>query len=595
MKPARSAAFLAALLLGYMLLAFAPPVLAGPSTPFLGDALLPPTRPHIASFADEPAPNMYQPSAFLAGKVAVRVVFVESNGQYEPSTRDWNPEQISEINTRIAEALHWWAARLPDARIKFDITSQIVQSGYEPILHGLSTESQWVGDTLQHLGVNASNYFDQSYTADEALRQERNADWATHIFVVNSAGTADGRFADGHFAYAYVNGPFMVVTSDVGPYGVGQMTPVVAHEFGHIFGALDQYAAAAVPCSQRSGYLAIPTSNSQYNDCGTKFICVMLEPLSAYTAGAVDESALGQLGYRDSNNNGIPDPIDTTPAVQLQLSQPGAGVRPTLSGQVYDQPYPTPTGDEATINSITKTEYRIDGGSWLPLPPADGAYNSVTEQINATLPLYDGQHAVDVRATNRIGALSQVMHFTVNVTGVGAAPNYQASTPAVSNTSAIAVNTVAPNGSQIQISENPYFVGASWMAVSGAMPWQISAREGAHTLYVRFRDTQGLVSAPVLLSVTLDVTPPEGHAMLLRRTDGTWLEIQAEDSATNIESMQISLDAAPTGNWQPFQPSVAMSLQANSVYVWLRDSAGNVSAPLQAVPVTPVWVPIAAR
>lgn len=595
MKTSRFAAFLASLLMGYMLLAFAPPVVAGPSTPFLGDALIPPTRPQIASFADEPAPNMYQPSAFLAGKVAVRVVFVESNGQFEPSTRNWNAGQIGEIHARIADALGWWAARLPNARIQFDITSQVVPSGYEPILHGLSTESQWVGDTLQHLGVNAPNYFDQSYTADEMLRQERKADWATHIFVVNSAGTSDGRFADGHFAYAYVNGPFMVVTSDVGPYGVSQMTPVVAHEFGHIFGALDQYAAAAVPCSQRSGYLAIPTTNSQYNDCGTKLICVMLEPLSAYTAGAVDESALGQLGYRDSNHNGIPDPIDTTPAVQLQLSQPGAGVRPTLTGEVYDQPYPTPTGDGATINTITKAEYRIDGGSWLPLPPADGAFNSVVEQISTPLPLYDGQHTVDVRATNRIGAISHVAHFTVNVTGVGAAPNYQATAPAVTNTPAIVVDTAAPNGSQIQISENAYFAGASWMAASGTLPWQISEREGAHSVYVRFRDMQGLVSAPVVLPVTLDVTPPEGRAMLLRRTDGTWLEIQAEDSATTIQSMQISLDSAPTGNWQPFEPSVAMSLQASSVYVWLRDAAGNVSAPLQAVPVTPVWVPMAAR
>lgn len=595
MKTSHFAAFLAVLLMGYMLLAFAPPVLAGPSTPLLGDAFMPPTRPQIASFADEPAPNMYQPSAFLAGKVAVRVVFVESNGQYQPSTRDWNSEQISQINADIAEALHWWAARLPDARIKFDITSQVVPSGYEPILHGLSTESQWVGDTLQNLGITASNYFDQSYMADEALRQERKADWATHIFVVNSSGTGDGRFADGHFAYAYVNGPFMVVTSDVGPYGTSQMTPVVAHEFGHIFGALDQYAAAAVPCSQRGGYLAVPTSNSQYNDCGSKFICVMLEPLSAYTAGAVDESALGQLGYRDSNRNGIPDPIDTTPAVQLQLSKPGAGVRPTLSGQIYDQPYPTPTGDGATINTITKAEYRIDDGTWLPLPPADGAFNGVVEQINSTLPLYDGQHTIDVRATNRIGAISQMARFTVNVTGVGAAPNYQASAPAVTNTPAIAVDTAAPNGSQIQISENPYFAGAGWIPASSTVAWQIPDREGAHSVYVRFRDTQGLVSAPVLLSITLDVTPPEGRAMLLRRTDGTWLEIQAEDSATTIQSMQISLDSAPTGNWQPFEPSVAMTLQASSVYVWLRDEAGNVSAPLQAVPVTAVWIPMAAR
>ena len=581
--------------MSYMLLAFAPPVLAGPSSPFAGDALHAPTRPRLASFTDDPAPNQYQPSAFLAGRVAVRVVFVESNGRYEASTRNWNDEQISTITARVADALQWWAERLPNARLSFDLTSRVVQSGYEPIMHGLSTESQWVGDALQNLGITAPNYFDQAYMADEALRQERKADWATNIFVANSSGTADGRFADGHFAYAYVNGPFMVVTSDAGPYGVGQMTPVVAHEFGHIFGALDQYAAASVSCTQRSGYLAVPTTNSQYNDCGTKFICVMLEPLSAYTAGAVDESALGQLGYRDSNHNGLPDPIDTTPALQLQLSQPGAGARPALTGQVYDQPYPTATGDEATINTITKAEYRVDGGEWLPLPAADGAYSGVTEPINAVLPLYDGQHTVDVRAANRVGAFSPVAHFTANVAGVGAAPNYQASAPAASNTPAVVVTTVAPAGSQTQISSDPYFAGAGWVASSGTLGWQLAAREGDQTLYVRFRDAQGLVSAPIILRTTLDETPPAGRAMLLQRTSGTWLEILAHDSATDIDAMNISFDATPSGSWQPFQPSVAMSLQATSVYVWLRDKAGNVSAPLQAVPETPVWVPMAAR
>ena len=92
-------------------------------------------------------------------------------------------------------------------------------------------------------------------------------------------------FRSGHFAYAYINGPFLVITSDAGPYGTHELSQVVAHEFGHIFGALDQYAAAGVPCAQQSGYLAIPTSNSQWNNCGTKNISIMLEPLSAYLPG----------------------------------------------------------------------------------------------------------------------------------------------------------------------------------------------------------------------------------------------------------------------------------------------------------------------
>ena len=69
------------------------------------------------------------------------------------------------------------------------------------------------------MGFTAANYFEQAYSADDSLRRARHADWATTIFIVNSTGKANGRFADGHFAYAYVGGPFLVITSDAGPYG----------------------------------------------------------------------------------------------------------------------------------------------------------------------------------------------------------------------------------------------------------------------------------------------------------------------------------------------------------------------------------------
>ena len=141
-----------------------------------------------------------------------------------------------------------------------------------------------------------------------------------------------GRFAGEHFAYAYVNGPFMVITSDAGPYGIDQMDTVVAHELGHIFGALDQYASAGTPCTQRSGYLSVPTTNSQAGSCGTHEPSIMLEPLTAFVRGDIDRSALGQLGYRDGDGDSIPDPLDTAPAIQAQISQPAAGQTPCTVG-----------------------------------------------------------------------------------------------------------------------------------------------------------------------------------------------------------------------------------------------------------------------
>lgn len=585
------------------LIGMASPVSAGTSaqqsadaaTPLLGDALLPPQPPSTASVATDPTPGLYQPSAFLAGKVAVRLIFVESNGHYEPSVKNWSPTQLTDVQNQVSAALSWWAAQLPNAHLQFDLTSQVVPSGYEPVLHGLSTESQWVGDAFTSMGIAASNYFDQAYAADEALRRERGADWAANIFVANSAGTPDGRFADGHFAYAYINGPFMVITSDVGPYGIRQMAPVVAHEFGHIFGALDQYAAAGVSCTQKSGYLSVPNTNSQANNCGTHFPSIMIEPLSAYSGNQVDQSAFGQLGYRDSDSDGIPDPLDTAPQLQIQLSQSSPGTRPLISGSAVDQAYASPAGELASINSITRVEYRIDGGAWLALAPADGAYNTVAEQINATMPLYNGQHAVELRAFNRIGAISPVVRYeNISVSGVGDNPGYQITAPKVTNATTVNLTIAAPAGSMIQLSENAYFSGAAWAAAQPSASMQIGATEGAHTIYARFRDPKGLESAPFSVAVTLDRTPPIGRALLKRDHGTLWLEIQAADGQTQVTAMQI--DAAPSGSgvWQPFQAKIVVSLQSDTLFVRLRDEAGNASQPVQALPASPIWLPVAA-
>jgi hypothetical protein len=56
--------------------------------------------------------------------------------------------------------------------------------------------------------------------------------------------------------------------------------------------------------------------------------------------------------------------------------------------------------------------------------------------------------------------------------------------------------------------------------------------------------------------------------------------------------MQISFDNGYTGSWQSFQPSLALTLQASTVTIRLRDQAGNISSPIVAQPVTSIWLPL---
>jgi hypothetical protein len=557
-------------------------------SPLAGDALRPPEHPRPLAVLDDPSPSLYQPSAFLAGHVAVQLLFVESDGSREPSTKNWSNAQITAARDQIAAGLEWWRSHLPNARLSFDLTARTVPSSYEPIGHGIDAESTWVGDVLTRLGVAGATYFDQAYLADDRLRRERGTDWATTIFVVNSAGVPGGQFADGRFAYAYIGGPFMVVTSDAGPYGVNQMAPVVAHEFGHIFGALDQYASAATPCTQRSGYLAVPTTNSQANSCGTHLPSIMLEPIGAYAAGQIDPSALGQLGYRDSDADGLPDPLDTAPHLDAQISQPASG-RPVVGGRAFDEPYPSPLDEPATLNHIARFEYRVDGAQWQALLPKDGAYDGAVEDLATTLPLYDGRHTVELRAANDAGGVSLVVRAVVDVRGVGAAPAYAASVPAVTRSQAITVSLSAPAGASAQISADPFFRGAAWVPATPDTSWNLPAADGAHTLYIRFRDANGLESPPLARDVLLDSSPPSGRA-IEHTGSAPWLELQARDSGSGVAAMQVG-----SGAWEPFQPSLPLPGPASLLEVRLRDEAGNISAPLSIVSDGTLYLPLAAR
>src|SRR5262245_8005261 len=170
-------------------------------------ALVPPRRARTAS--GDPRPSREQPSTFMAGRVAVQAIFIESDGTADPSTEDWTPAQIAATRSQISAALDWWRARLPNARLSFDLTTRVVKSRYEPITYDLAGEALWVGDTLRRLGFSGVNYFDQAYTADDALRHADQADWATTIFVVNSQHDGYGRFADGFVGCASSGGRFL--------------------------------------------------------------------------------------------------------------------------------------------------------------------------------------------------------------------------------------------------------------------------------------------------------------------------------------------------------------------------------------------------
>lgn len=490
-----------------------------PNLPLPADDVLLAPAPASLAFVVDGEQDLRLPSQYLAGRVAVRLVLPESNGVVDPSSEDWTTEQIEQVTAQMRAALDWWRERLPAARLEFDLMVQTVPTRYEPIRYGLAQEGLWIGDVLRASGYTSNNYFEQAYQAVYDLRDQRGADWATMIFIVNSARD-DGYFADGRFAYAYLNGPFSVITSDGGPYTTQWLRAVIAHEFAHLFGALDQYSAAGVRCDQGSGYLFAPTTNSMFNNCGTNEPSIMRELINSFVNGAVDGSARAQLGYRDSDSDGIIDVLDTMPSLTLTTVQQAPGQRPLVALEVRDLPYPSPVQPDVSINQITAIEYRVNQSDWQFVEPMDGTYNGVRELAQIELPLYDGEYVVEFRALNLAGNASANITQTVTVSGLGPAPEYRLPEPAYLNGQRLIIHVQAPAATQaVEISARRDFANAMRLpyAPEIVLPLDgapsLTANTGiTTTMYVRFIDSAGLPS--LAYAVPIETPPAQHHVMI---------------------------------------------------------------------------------
>ncbi len=359
-----------------------------------------------AAMPAEIAPGFLETSEFMIGTVAVGVIFVESNGAIDPDEQDWTDAQRSHALSQIRMALDAWETQEPKAHLSFVTQVKSVAISYEPIKRSTSSQDQalWIGEAMKGLGYpeDASLYRNWQdpyvgavYEYANALRRQEKTDWAFVVFAVNDARDADGKFSDGNFAYARLGGPYMVVTYRNDGWTPARMNKVVAHEMGHVFYATDQYDGK----TERSGYYNTVDIDGTRNSL-----------MNGDDTFNLTEDTRLQIGWRDSDGDGILDPVDTTPVLSLEAKYGASPIDQTTltyRGVAQDKPLANQnsqgTGKPVTINRVTGVRYRLDGGAWRDAAAGDGAFNSVAEDFTFTLNgVSTGAHLVEVTTANSV-------------------------------------------------------------------------------------------------------------------------------------------------------------------------------------------------
>ena len=276
-----------------------------------------PQQLRMTPFADGPPTAFYnvfgatQTSEFAIGKVAVAIIFVESNGAIDPDTENWTLAEQEAAIGHTAKGLNWWRDVEPQSGLQFTFeVYRDVPISYEPITRFTDSGNQtlWMTEALDYINApTGASYMDRLRTFDDNLRKEKNSNWAFTLFVVDSSNTPGGGFPDGYGGIAYLNGPHTFIGASA---SAPNQAMVYAHEFGHIFGARDQYAGCG--CADVGGYYNIATGNC-ITGCTTNTTSIMrsgAQMFQSYNNGIVDAFALAQMGLIDSDKNSYLDPID---------------------------------------------------------------------------------------------------------------------------------------------------------------------------------------------------------------------------------------------------------------------------------------------
>lgn len=370
--------------------------------------------PAAASAAAPYGAGFYDTSEYLAGRVAVNIIFVQSNGSIDArtETNGWTTAKKNSVVSEVQNAMNWWVVRNSAAGLSFYYSNTTVPTGYEPIGRPSTDEELWVKQVMGSLGYGEADAYDRVFHYNADKRDALGADWSYTIFVVDSEQDSDGEFADNFFAYAYIGGPFVVMTYDNDGYGISNMESVAAHEMGHIFYALDEYADSGCARTETSGYLN--GANSNCENGGAAVSCIMRGDVGPYYTPAICTHTAKALGWSDDlpgPGNGKLDILDLPPTTALRPYAPDPTTNLTLSftGAAHSTAayanantyafWGSPrAGNDISINRVAAVEYRLNSGAWLQAAASDGTFDSNAENFSFTVSTASGGQTVLARA-----------------------------------------------------------------------------------------------------------------------------------------------------------------------------------------------------
>jgi hypothetical protein len=370
-------------------------------------------------------------SEFLVGRVAIGILFPESDGSVDLNRYDWTPAlRDSVVRSAVRGFLAWSleaAGRGAPLSFQLEIHPSI-PTKYEPISRPVSQEDLWIEDMLRQLVGYRGDVTQMGIEFANGLRGRLGAHWAGIAIAVQNDSSSVGTFPDGLIAHARLGGPWFVVPVNNLRTTSATLDFYMEHELSHLFWALDEFPAVNAwwSCTLTTGYFNRLNLNSSIplpGYCGVSENCLM----RGNYPDAFCLPTREQVGWVDLDVNGVLDLFETRPAVLPDSSKyrTAAGNSLLLRGKAAEtawpnhNPYRFFSGDSISVSVIDSIFYRVDAGPWTSIPPFDGIFDEGEEPFELQLgPLPLGNHTIEWDARNRNGRAPLVLATTaVTISG----------------------------------------------------------------------------------------------------------------------------------------------------------------------------------